>query len=290
MDATLLTAVMNCGQYLDLRFNHNWIPMSGKGNPLDAGVLVHLILQEYNLALINGQNRIMAINTGMEAGHKYYTTESTNIPTENVKDDRGKLKEVGYNYIIQTMEQYFERWKNNSWTPLTAERVKGLIAYEDDEIRVLYKAKLDLTVDTHNFGISSVDYKTMKQRRATLSLNNQFRGQCLVAGTQTVFIEKIGWQQTLTPEEKFTREPINYSKEILIEQMSIIGYYAKILAQWQEQKYYPFNFTFCDKWNGCIFRRVCEANPSDRQRVLLESFIVGEEWNPGNDDDDSTTD
>ena len=285
MDATVLTALMNCSRYLDFRFNSNYIPISGKGNPLDAGILVHLILEKYNQALIAGNSRVNAICIGMAAGQKFYTENSTNIPIDNVKDDRGKLKEVGYNYIVSTMESYFERWKNNNWTPVEAERVRGLIVYEDDEIRVFYKAKIDLIADTYDLGLAVIDYKTMKQKRDALSLNNQFRGQCLVTKTRTVFIDKIGWQQTLEPEEKFVRQPISYSAEILAEQIELIGYYAKILIQLREQNYYPPNFTNCDKWNGCIFRHVCEANPSDRQRVLNEHFVIGETWDPGNEDD-----
>jgi hypothetical protein len=184
------------------------------------------------------------------------------------------------------MEQYFKRWEGNSWMPIASERVRGVVIYEDSEIRVLWKAKIDAEVDTFQIGVAVVDYKTMKQNRTTLSLNNQFRGQCLVTGTRTVFIDKIGWQQTLKPEEKFIRQPMSYSAEILAEQIQTIGYYGKVLAQLKEQNYYPQRFTLCDKWNGCIYRGVCEANPSDRQRVINEHFMVGESWDPGSELED----
>lgn len=281
-DATVLTALMNCETYLNYRHNMNLIPITGKGNPLDAGSLVHLILQEYNRALIAGSKRQDAIVIGMDAGNKFYTTESTNIPLENVKSERGYLKEVGYNYIVSTMEQYFERWKNSHWTPIEAERVVGHVIYEDDEIRILYKAKIDLMIDTYQDGICPVDYKTMKQKRDAISLNNQFRGQAILTKARTVYIEKIGWQSSLKPEEKFTRQPMSFSAAILAEQIQTIVYYAKTLIALQESQYYPQRFTFCDKFGGCIFRNICQTDPNMRQNAINQHFITGPDWDPSN--------
>lgn len=285
LDASVLTALMNCETYLNYRYNMNLIPIAGKGNPLDAGSLVHLILQEYNRSLIAGKNRSDSIQIGMQAGHTFYTTESTNIPEENVKGDRGQLKEIGYNYIVSTMEQYFDRWKNSHWTPIEAEQVVGHIIYEDDEIRILYKAKIDLMVDTYQDGICPVDYKTMKQKRDALSLNNQFRGQAILTKARTVYIEKIGWQSSLKPEDKFTRQPMSFSAAILAEQIETIVYYAKTLIALKEGNYYPQRFTYCDKWGGCLFRYVCEADPGNRQRMIDQHFIENPDgpWDPGNE-------
>lgn len=282
LDATVLTATMNCETYLNYRFNYNLIPITGKGNPLDAGSLVHLILQEYNRSLIAGKSRSDSILIGMQAGDTFYTTESTNIPLENVKSERGYLQQVGYNYIVETMEQYFDRWKNSHWTPIEAERVVGHVIYEDDEIRILYKAKIDLMVDTYQDGICPVDYKTMKQKRDALSLNNQFRGQAILTKARTVYIEKIGWQKSLKPEDKFTRQPMSFSASILAEQIQTIVYYAKTLIALEETGYYPQRFTFCDKWGGCLYRHVCMSDPNNRQQVIDQHFIKGPDWDPNN--------
>jgi hypothetical protein len=169
---------------------------------------------------------------------------------------------------------------------LETEIVKGKVLYEDDEIRVLWKAKLDLVSDT-NQGIYPVDHKTMKQRRETISLNNQFKGQCLIQGTRGVFINKVGFQTSLKPEEKFERKIIPYSEPRLLEwQSETLPYYAKLLLMYVESGHFPPNFTHCEnKYGNCAFLKVCESDPAMRETEIKKLFMVGPEWNPTNEYD-----
>jgi len=296
MDATVLTALMACERYLDLRFNQNIIPISGTANPLEVGQLVHKIMEVYNLSIIDGKIKPTAIALGMEAGAEFYKT-AENIPEENeyeisnkiLKDGtkskaKGKIKQVGYKWIVTTMEMYFNRWKNDSWVPLEAEKVRGAVVFEDDDVRVLWKAKLDTMVDTYQ-DIMPGDYKTMKQLRNTLSLNNQFMGQCLIAKTRKMFVDKIGFQKNLEPNEKFVRQVMSYGAEQLAEQVQTIGYYAKYLVDLRNGGFYPPRYTHCDKYNGCMYRRICESQPSDRDRFMKLNFKIGETWDPVNSED-----
>jgi len=182
------------------------------------------------------------------------------------------------------MEQYFAFYRNDSWVPLFAEEVRGDILYEDDDIRILWKAKLDLGVDT-NQGIFPVDHKTMSQRRETNSMNNQFIGQCLIMKTRNVVINKIGWQTTLKPEEKFTRAVLSYSADRLMEwQSEILPFYAYQLLTFEEAGYYPPRFDHCEgKYGPCPFLNVCEADRNMREEELRLNFTKVEEWNPKND-------
>jgi hypothetical protein len=286
LDATVLTSLMACERFVDFRFNKNLIPAAGSGNPIEAGLVVHKILEEYANGIINGLLRNTAIQTGLDAGIKLAST-LPNIPVENVKDNQGKLKIVGYNWIMETMDQYFKHWINDSWTPIAAEQVKRTLAYEDDDIRVLWVSKLDRLVDTFKDGVMPLDHKTMKQNRDPLLLNNQFMGQCISAQSVRMCVDKIGFQTSLKPEQKFLRQIMNYNREQLAEQIQTIGYYAKYLVDLNEHGYYPPRYIYCDKYNGCIFRHVCESLPSDRERMLKLHFIVGDDWNPAANEDES---
>src|SRR5215203_921880 len=219
LDATTLTTVMSCARLADFRFNHNLQSINGKSNSLECGSITHVFQEYFNKSLIAGVKRSDAVNFGLSAAEMYIrgcpqcsffisTPEQPKPKCGHKPEEFPGVKNTppdsegyrtGWKWVLETCAQWAEFYKNDHWVPLEAEVVKGEVLYEDDEIRVMWKAKLDLIVDT-NQGIYSVDHKTMKQRRKTNSMNNQFMGQCLLMKTRNVFLNKIGFQTSLKPE------------------------------------------------------------------------------------------
>jgi hypothetical protein len=149
----------------------------------------------------------------------------------------------------------------------------------------MWKAKLDTLMDTHE-GIYSVDHKTMKTRRETLSLNNQFMGQCLLTERRAMWINKVGLQTSLKPEEKFTRTYMSYSSDRLLEwQSEILPYWGYKLLEYNEGDYYPPNYTHCEnKFGKCVYVDVCESDRGMREEVFRVNFIKGPVWDIRNED------
>lgn len=300
LDATMLSTIMGCGRLTDFRFNHNLQSLNGKSNSLEVGNIVHKYLETYYRNVINGFPKSESHASGLVAAETYargcpqcVARTCEKHPTfeyqgvRNTPYEPSKPYEVGWKWVLETCEQYHQYYRNDYWVPLEVEKVKGEVLYEDDEIRILWKAKFDLTADS-NQGIYPIDHKTMKQRRDTLSLNNQFIGQCILQRSRAVIINKIGFQKTLKPEEKFERAMVSYSAKRLIEwQSTILPYWAYKLIDFTENDYWPPNFDHCDnKYGTCAFKEVCEADPDDREREIKLNFIVGEPWYPTSSEDE----
>jgi len=202
----------------------------------------------------------------------------TNTPELSAKWD------VGWRFALDTCEQYFKHYINDALIPLAAEEVRGEVLFEDDEIRILWKAKFDLIVDTNQVGIVSMDHKTFKQRRDKSTLSNQFAGQCALLKSRNVIVNKIGLQTTLKIEERLTREIISFSADRLLEwQGEILPYWAYQYVQYAESGYWPPDYAHCDTMFGpCVFKSVCEADRGMREENLRNDFMIGPVWDPTN--------
>lgn len=305
LDATLLTSLMSCGRLTDLRYNHRFQSSGGKSNSLEVGSIVHEVMETYYKMRIQGFTHQQAVGFGLTNGELYVRSCPSctnyegdgkpecghspnkypgvlNTPLETTSSP----SRIGWKNALETCEAYFDFYRADQWVPLEVEKVLSKILYEDDELRILWKGKLDLIADTSH-GIFPVDHKTMKQRRETLSLNNQFMGQCLLMTTRAMWVNKIGFQTSLKPAERFSRHYMHYSLDRLNEwQNEILPYWGYKLLEYQESGYFPPNFTHCEnKFGTCSFREVCEANRNMREEELRMKFIVGPEWNPVNEND-----
>lgn len=325
MDATYLTGLMNCARQVDFRHNMNLVSIKGKSNSLECGSIVHTYLESFYKNLIKGVSKPQAHEFGMVSAEMYIrgcplctgftpshscTGDVEMLITDHICDENCILKpscghqvdqfpgvsqtepesegyKIGWKWVLITCEQYYDHYKNDYWVPLEIEVVKAKVIYEDDVLRVLWKAKLDMVSDT-NQGIYPVDHKTMKQNRDNTKLNNQFKGQCVLMDTRNVIINKIGFQKTLKPIDKFSREMISYSADALYEWASeIVPYYAHKVVEFNETGYWAPNYSNCDsKYGRCPFTEVCESDRGMREEVLKNNFITTAPWNPQNEVED----
>ena len=102
-----------------------------------------------------------------------------------------------------------------------------------------------------------------------------------------MFVNKIGFQKTLKAQDKFTRAPVSYTMDRLVEwQTVILPYYAKMMLMYQESGYWPPNFTHCEnKYGMCSFKDVCEADRNLREETLGQNFVIGKKWDVTNPED-----
>lgn len=307
LDATVLTALMNCACFADLRFNHNLVSINGKSNSLECGSIIHKYLETFYKAKIAGLKADEAFGMGYAAAQLYIAgcehctgfkptieipkpicghpiDEYPGVKNTPMEPSADKAWQIGWRWVLETIEQYYTFWRNDSWVPLEVEVVKSKILYEDDDLRILWKAKLDWVVDTDT-GIVAVDHKSMKQNRSVTKLNNQFKGQNLIMGTRTMYLNKVGFQKTLPVEKRFLRAGVSYTSDQLLEwQSQTLPFYARMLLAYTEMGYWPHNYTNCQsKFGNCQYIEVCEADRHMREEVIRLNFIKGRDWDPTNE-------
>lgn len=298
LDATVLSTLMSCPRLVDYRYNKNLVLKTGKSNSLEAGSLVHIILEFYNKSLIAGKSRNDSIEIGYIAGREFLNGEYRNNNTYLRKDDdyasarfieteESNKYDLGWKFIFDTMDQYFDYWRNDSFSIIEVESVRTRTIYEDDELIVGWKSKLDRIIDMSN-GMMPVDTKTMKQRRDTNSNNIQFMGQCFITDSRQMMIDKVGFQTSLKPHEKFERSIVNYTFDRLEEfKNEIVPHYARMLLAYSEADNFPPNFTHCEnKFGSCDFYKhdVCNSDRRMRDETLAIYFKEGRKWDPTNHD------
>ena len=313
LDATTLSSLMSCARFHDIRFNHRLVSTRGKSNSLEVGSLIHKVLEVFYKHQIDGFPRNTCVGNSLIAGQLYIQScqhcanameyekdaDGRNIPlvcghepqeypglTNTPEQSEGYV--TGWRFAMDTCQQYFDFYKNDSFIPLAAEVVKGDILYEDDEIRIGWKAKFDLIEDTNQIGIVSMDHKTFKQRRDKSTLSNQFIGQCLLLKSRNMIVNKIGLQKTLKIDERLTREIVSISADRLLEwQSEILPYYAYKYIQFSESGYWPPDYTHCETMYGpCPYKCVCEADRGMREEVLRNEFQKAPVWDPRNKEEE----
>lgn len=297
-DSQLLTTLMACPRKFNNTFNLNLVRTSGPSNSLECGLMVHFMLDVFSKAIIAGKNRNDAIDDSFAAGKEFvvpfgnlnkFVLDSTykgllNTPKESVR--AGTRSFVGSDWVFETMRQYYDYWQNSTWTIVSSEEVRGDVIYEDDEMRVIWKAKLDRIVDIES-GFTPVDTKTSKQRGDTLFLNNQFMGQCWLLKSRNMIVDKIGFQTSLKPHEKFERVMSSYSTDRIGEWVyEVVPHYARMLVFYRESGYFPPQFTSCKtKYGTCEYLDSCEADRGIRDETLKLNFVEGKKWDISNDDE-----
>jgi hypothetical protein len=91
-------------------------------------------------------------------------------------------------------------------------------------------------------------------------------------------MNKIGFQKTLTPAERFQRFVFNIDKDRIEEWKVNAIWWVRLYADCIESDNYPMNLTSCDKYSGCIFKRICESDPNSREYKLARDFSTVEKW------------
>lgn len=285
IDSQILNSIQSCARKTQYSFIENIQPET-KAEALENGSLVHDMLEVYySLQLDSGPNFESEIwkdirESGITISLKEPSVlayKNSAIKVGNLRASRMNLDADEVNNTIYHFSEYCDYFQHDSWHPLAVEEVGSKVLYETEDLKIIYNFKIDLIAEQGNI-IAPFDHKTSKRRSEPSSLSNQFIGYCYGLGLNNIVINKIGFQKTLKPKERFLRYILPISNERISEWIENTVYWARVLLHSKETGHWPMNLTSCDKYSGCIFASVCESDPDSRLYNLERNFKVGEAW------------
>ena len=265
LDSTMLNTLQLCAFKLNLQFIENLRGIT-KPHYLDEGSLIHLMLW------------------------MYYQLKREGIPFKDRVEESlnyGRLMSPSLDLDMDSCEVMYFQFKeyckfreHENWTPIDFERPFSVVMHEDEDITILYEGIVDLIVHVPNTGELVVDHKTMTRNHELDKMSNQFMGYSWALGIKTVCVNRIGFQKTLPPKQRFTRPMVGYNEDRLEEWRQNTIWWAKYADMLIQTNTFPMNQTSCDKFGGCFYRELCLAQSNARQFLANRNYKRGEQWAP----------
>lgn len=276
-DSQILNSVQLCAYKTELTFGKNLQPIQ-KAEPMEEGDLLHKMFEFYNSklkenpAIVYEDSWENLVKEATELGGRYSVELSLNA--------------AEVDSVIYQFTEYTKFTRMDGVKVLEVEKPFIIELYQDDQLGIYYTGKIDRYTETPNFGLVPRDYKKAAQNRRPSSLSNQFTGYAFAtwpkdANIHYVIVDKVGFQKTLPPEERFRSYPLAYTMDMIDDWKENSIWWGKQYAYFLETGTWPKNRTSCDKYGGCIFEDICaSATEEARLHKLNTEFIVGEKWDP----------
>lgn len=266
-DSQILNNLESCARKLKWASHVGYVP-EHKADSLSKGILVHDAMAAYYTAIKDGISRRDAIDAMIAAIDKKILKTDLDLPVAM------EVKKAATEYAMFRIE--------DSWIPLAIEQPFSYTIYEDDDYIFLHEGIVDLVIADVNIKMAVVDHKSSSRNSYVSSMSNQFKGYARAFSCPNMIVNKIGFQKTLPPAQKFVRSLMSYPQSVIEEwEQKVIRRmkrYAMMLNDPVAMD--EANETSCDKYSGCVYRSVCEQSPQVRENLLLANFRVRGAWDP----------
>lgn len=268
MDVSQFDLFCVCAERYNNRYNKNKT-LPGKDMRLDRGSTVHAGNEVYYEALRLGSNYQDAVTAALSRIREYAVV-STSLDNDVI------------NQIVEVMEEYYDYWQvaDQSFKIVDVERPFIYLLYEDDEVRMHMAGKIDLVTTDNKYTNKPTDHKTYDRRSEIYRMNNQFENYAIATNSNFLDVNRIGFQKSLKPHEKFIRVPLCYDP-IYLEAWKKNT--VKIMFQYltcAAEDSWPMNLTSCDKYNRtCEYHQVCDSSGEPAKLYkLAANYIDVEPW------------
>lgn len=264
LSASSMDVVQSCDQKYDYGYNKGLkvsptifmheTPIAVKSDDgMQKGLVGHAMLEQYYKLKQQGiDHDDVLISKGIEAGQLCAATETR---LDNISD------------VEDAFQQYHSIYRREDFRILAVEERFAKVLYEDDTKRFIFEGKIDLFVETTD--IHPMDHKFESRFFKKTRLNNQFIIYPWATGCERIVINRLGLQKK---EKKFDRISLVYSEAMVEEWTEEATYWFLKLYKTIKNGYYARNLTSCEKYGGCPYQMLCDANPEEREWRILNFY------------------
>lgn len=258
-----------CEARFNYRHNLN-IGLPGKAPQMERGSLCHVGNEVYYQALKDRKPYDDAANMALskirEAG-----VVATDLDNETI------------NRCIDVMEEYYDYWRiaDQGFVINEVEQPFMFELFANDEVRIFLAGKIDLVVSDNRYEHEPYDHKTYDRTYDVGRMNNQFKCYCVATGSNYLTVNKIGFQKTLKPHEKYVRTKLTFDPLILDEwKHNVINVLMNNYLACVAEDKWPMNETSCEKYNRrCEFYEICDSSGLPAKNYKINSnYIKLEPW------------
>jgi hypothetical protein len=267
MDASQYDMFLLCPQRFHNRYNLN-LQAPVKKMQLDRGTVVHVGAETYYEALKNGakyQDAVVAALSKMREASVFSDLEPEMV-------DR----------CLDVMEEYFDYWRvaDQSLNIVGVEQPFIYLLYEDDEVRIHMAGKIDLITSDNKYTNLPTDHKTYDRSFELTRMSNQFKNYTHALKSNYLVVNRIGFQKTLKPHEKFLRPMLSFDPLVFEQWTHNVVLNIMHYLQCAATNEWPMNETSCDKFHRkCEYLDACDASGIEAKMYKLSrDFVTVEPW------------
>jgi hypothetical protein len=260
LDATQLDTLQSCGFKYHLRHNLNKSPMS-KAEALDRGDLMHYAKEPYYLALQAGEPWNKAVDAGL-VGMRIRAA------------DESELSSIEIDTLLKAFEENVTMWRtwDQSIQVVAVEQPFSYVLYEDEQFRFVMAGKIDLLFSDNRYVNCPMDTKTYSRDFPLRRSTNQFTNYAIATNSNYLWVDRVGLQKSLKPQDKHKRIPLSYDQEIKEEWKQDTIKWFMYYYDFYSSGSWPKNRTSCDKFNRlCEYHDdICDTSGLEQKTYKLE--------------------